>query len=182
MCAASHGFRQSAGRTPPGQPAFHTASLADVLTHRVWPHTPHTADDPWRGAGGPGVPWASAQTQWPQIYYKEQETHSSCEHRPLTRASPWRERGRSPHPVTAPLGCLEEANWRCSEGQRSPESRPHLQQCLVSKGHDALKDDDVGAIERLLQREGAVLVPVRIQEAPQPQPVGLPSPSCGCEW
>lgn len=78
----------------------------------------------------------------------------------------------TPHPWTAPWGQAEQAGpaWRRhvagSPRTARPEPRPHLQQRLVSKGHDAFEDDDVGAVERLLQREGAVLVPARIRMTP----------------
>lgn len=55
-----------------------------------------------------------------------------------------------------------------SRGEGGLELRPHLQQRLVSEGHDALKDDDVGTVERLLQKAGAcaVLVPARAPSQP----------------
>lgn len=65
-----------------------------------------------------------------------------------------------------------------------PGARPHLQQRLVSKGHDALEDNDVGTIKRLLQREGACTAPMpaRVPGALTAQLLGLPNPSCGCGW
>lgn len=88
-----------------------------------------------------GLPWASAGTE---------RDRSSPDIQGLCPG-----KDRCPCTMVTRVVHGESCRRRPQQDSR-PRASPHLQQRLVRKGHDALKDDDVGTVERLLQRGGAV--------------------------